>query len=170
MSYHGNKSLRSTLLATAGLLPLTALGSGELPQGISPLPPGYAERARLMELSENPLGTIDQLSRFDALAARDGSMLLAKAYYERGDVRCVELLKDFIARNPASGDVENARLLLADYYFFNHEFGPALLAYKEADIDALSPGDSSKYTYRKAVSMIKCGYYHEPAGISNTPE
>lgn len=161
MSYHRNKSLRSTLLATAGLLPLTALGAGELPQSISPLPQGYAERARLMELSENPLGTIDQLGRFDALAARDGSMLLAKAYYERGDVRCVELLKDFIARNPASDDVENARLLLADYYFFNHEFGPALLAYKEADIEALSPGDSSKYTYRKAVSMIKCGFYHE---------
>lgn len=160
MITHKPTSKRLILLLSSSL-PAIAMCGQNLPASTSPLAAGYAERARIMDLTENPLGVIDQLSRFDALTKIDGTLLLAKAYYERGDVRCVDMLNDFITENPASPEVETARLLLADFYFFNQDFPAALLSYKEADIESLSPGDASKYLYRKSVSMIKCGYYTE---------
>lgn len=152
------------LLAGWSVLPATAQSLGDLD---SPLPAGYITRALMMDDTDNPWGTVDQLSRFETLTGTTDMMLSAKAYYAVGDDRCVPLLRDFIAANPASPQATTARMLLGDFYFFSHDFPEALLEYNLLDIDWLSTPDRAQYTYRKALCLLKTGYIDKAVPLLN---
>lgn len=126
---------------------------------VSAMPDGYAERGTLMEHYLNPLGTIDQLRRFQTLTGIESRMMLAKAYYEMGDERSVPLLEDFIAAHPSDPQTINARMLLGDWWFFNGEWARALEVYEKIEPQTLGGTDMAAYTYRTAFSLIKTGYY-----------
>ena len=129
---------------------------------------GYLERARLMLSDKNFVGTADQISLLLPLSsglteaeADECRYLLARAIYERGGADCIALLKAFVADNPASVQALEARLTIADYYFYSKRWSEALQAYDEIDIDSLNPADRRMYTYRKALCLTKTGLYRQ---------
>ncbi len=139
---------------------------------LSPLAAGYMERARIMMDENNYAGVIDQLRHLDTQGVEmslqereDFTYLLAMALYERGDADCVSLLREFADSYPASTQAMAARLAAADYFFFAHHFGNALIAYEEIDFSRINPADRPLYDYRKALSMVKCGRYDEALPI-----
>lgn len=157
--YRVSRRRLSLLIACAlGLGAMQAQSLGDL---VSPLPEGYLERAMLMDASGNSRGVIDQISRLQTLGGKYPALLPAKAYYLRGDDRCVDLLENFIADNPASQDVGEALMLLGDFYFFDHDFARALQAYDRLDILSLNSVDEATYSYRKAFSLIRTGHYDQ---------
>lgn len=130
---------------------------------------GYLVRARNMIADRNYVGAIDQLNQMRATASEHFTQetmqecyyLLAKAYYERGEKECVELLMHYVAEYPASLYAFEARLLIGDYYFFASEFPEAFNAYNEIDLNSLNSEQRRVYTYRKGLSMIKIGLFDE---------
>lgn len=130
--------------------------------------PGYIARGRAMSQRGNWQGAIDQLGRVATEAiplteaeAEEWIYLLANAFYNTADPRCEQYLNDFIASYPASARSVNARLLLGDYYFFSHNFSSALTAYNEIPKGALDADREARYSYRRALCMIKCGLFDE---------
>lgn len=71
------------------------------------------------------------------------------------------LLKDFIAGFPASNLRPDAELLLADWYYFNQDFPSALIWYAGIPDNAFSGDVRDGMLYRKALSLLKSGYYRE---------
>lgn len=138
------------------------------PERFSPLASGYLERARTMLDGGNYAGVIDQLSH---LTTQDIQLLpeqkeemiymLAQAYFERGDETCVSLLRDFVQEYPASTKAIEARLSIADFYFFSHRWPEALAEYENIDYGRLNRTDFPLYTYRKMLTQIKTGHYKE---------
>jgi TolA-binding protein len=133
---------------------------------VSPNSEGYLQRSRMMMSAGNYAGVIDQLKLMAAekVALSDSekeeaAYMLAKAAYERGDEQCVALLKQFVSEHPTSPLAITAGLEIGDYYFFKHEYGPALVQYSDIDIDGLNGDRRNLYTYRKALSMVKTGDY-----------
>lgn len=136
----------------------------------SPLAAGYLERARTMLDAGNFPGVIDQLSQLHTRGAvkslsekekEEYIYLLAKAYYERGDNECLLLLRDFALSYPASPLAVQARLSIADYHFFHHQWAEALSEYDEVDFNRLNRTQRPLYSYRRALSLIKTGHYQE---------
>ena len=139
---------------------------------LSPQAAGYMERARIMIDEKNYAGVIDQLKHLhtqgivlSSQESEDYTYLLALALYERGDADCVDLLREFADAYPASPQALAARLAAADYFFFAHHFGNALMAYEEIDFSRINPSDRPLYDYRKALSMVKCGRFDEAKSI-----
>lgn len=139
---------------------------------LSPLAAGYLERARIMLSEGNFAGVIDQLKHLDTLNTalpatdqQDCAYLLALSLYQRGDADCVELLREFAEKYPASPLALPARLAAADYFFFAHHFGNALAAYEEIDYSRINPADRALYNYRKALSMLRTGRFDEARPI-----
>lgn len=150
------------LLGVAALLSAqSAFSFGTIPVQTSPDPLGYLIRAEQMKASENYIGVTDQLRQFLAMTGYTDPMLEAEALYNLGDVDCVRLLQDFIARHPASTLVDKARLLIGDYYFFEHDFATALSNYDLADFASLNADDRDTYLYRRSLCQVKVGLYHD---------
>ncbi len=138
------------------------------PRLLSPQARGYYDRALEMLDYGNYAGVIDQLGTIETNGSRlpeeeqqDCAYMLAMAMYERGDSECVARLRDFAMSNPASPNALGARLAAADYFFFASQYAPALEAYDEIDFSLIPPARRPLYTYRKALSMLKCGLYNE---------
>lgn len=73
------------------------------------------------------------------------------------------LIGDFIADFPASNLRAEATMMLADWYFFSHEYALALQRYAEIPDDAFSGDRGQTLRYRKAVALVKTGFYAEAA-------
>lgn len=138
------------------------------PERFSPLAAGYIERARTMLDDGNYSGVIDQLSqltdRHISLApdqTEEIDYMLARAYFERGDEKCVALLRDFVSEYPASTLAPEAKLSIGDFYFFRHRWPEALTEYNTIDLDRLNRQDQLLYSYRRMLTQIKTGYYAE---------
>ena len=131
--------------------------------------PGYLVRARNMMADRNYVGAIDQLNQMRETASEHFTQetmqecyyLLAKAYYERGEKECIDLLKQYVAEYPASLHTLEARLLIGDYYFYASDFAQALGAYNDVDFNSLNTAQRTVYTYRKGLSMTKVGLFDE---------
>ncbi|MDE5869046.1 MAG: tetratricopeptide repeat protein, partial [Muribaculaceae bacterium] len=164
----------SAAFAILTLIPSSQLlaQASSSPQRFAPDAQGYMERARTMLDAGNYGGVIDQLkmlqtsntdfSLLDALSPEAGQeyiYMLAEALYQRGDNECLELLRSFQRNYPASPLAVKARLAIADFYFFNHQWHEALEAYDKIDYDRLNRSDLPLYSYRKALSLIKTGLY-----------
>lgn len=133
---------------------------------LSPRAQGFCERALLMLRSGNYQGTVDQIGHldtqgvdFDASDREQCAYLLAKALYDTGDPACTRLLGDFALRNPASPYALEASLAQADFFFFEHDFGAALSLYNAIDLSRLDNGRRPLYSYRRALCMVKTGFY-----------
>lgn len=155
-----------TLTAT-GALPLP------LPDPLSPQSEGYLERARRFALSSDWQAVGDQLRNVDIYSLEPSrsiaaEFLRAQAAFNTADPLSATLLERFVASHPSSPLALDARLMLADRFFFTGDFQSAMRAYQEIDRDMLS-GDSRRlYTYREALSMLKCGYYDEARALFRT--
>lgn len=158
-------------LAASCISPLCGLAAGGAPSGVtpaivSPLVAGDLERARSMIREHNYSGALDQLRNIELRNLSDTqreeiSFLIAHTAYMQGDESCVGMLEAFAADYPASNNTLTARLLAADYYFFNHDFNEALTRYNDINLSAIDKGQRKEYLFRKALSMIKCGYADE---------
>lgn len=134
----------------------------------SPLADGYLERARTMLNAGNYAGVIDQLQTIglngitlDADKQEELVFMLATAYYERGDTQCITLLRQFVKDYPASTRSMDAKLSIADFYFFKHQWPEALVEYNNLDFGRLNKDQLPLYTYRRALTQIKTGHYKE---------
>ncbi len=159
------------LIISLVLAATTATASAQVsasPERFSPLATGYLERARIMLDAGNYPGVIDQLKELDTQGIilnptekEEYVFMLARAYYERGDAECVTLLRSFVKDYPASTLALEARLSIADYYFFHHQWPEALSEYNDIDFDRLNREDLALYTYRHTLTQIKTGHYQE---------
>lgn len=158
-------------LSVLAISAATALAAA--PYGMKSLesvdPQGYAARAQLMMKDGNYVGAVDQIrqalregdSPFCHTLMQECEYRLAIALYERGETECVERLRNYAAAYPASEYAPQALMKVADYYFFDHEFGQALTAYEEVDKEALPPSLQAPFTYRRGLSLIKTGHFGE---------
>lgn len=158
-----SRAIRASLLAGACAMALAASAQSQA-LVLSPQAAGYLERARIMMESANPAGAIDQIrmlrpdiNTLPEAQRQECTFLIAKAFYDRGSERCVELLRGYVADYPASAHALEARLIIADYYFFAHQYGAARAAYDDIDIDALDATSRRLYSYRRALCMVKTG-------------
>lgn len=166
----GKRNMLGLCLLTAVAMSGEVFASAPPPGGIgsycSPGTEGSLERARQMMSSGNWMGAADALR---ALLNSGCSLTedqreecdfgLARSLYELGDEGCVSLLSDFASRYPASTLTPEAQLLRGDYYFFAHEFGAAMRAYEETDIDGLDRQRRALYRFRLGVSQTKSGAF-----------
>lgn len=155
-------------LTVAGMAAAVSAQVSASTERLSPLAAGCLERARTMLDAGNYTGVIDQLTRLHTQGVvlnpsqeEEYVFMLARAYYERGDVECVMLLRRFVKDYPASTLALEARLSIADYYFFRHQWPEALTEYNGIDFDRLNRQDLALYTYRRALTQIKTGHYPE---------
>ncbi len=155
-------------LAVAGMSLSASAQVSASPERFSPLASGYLERARTMLDAGNYPSVIDQLSQLSTKGIilnptqeEEYVFMLARAYYERGDEECVILLRRFVKDYPASTLALEARLSIADYYFFHHQWPEALTEYNNIDFDRLNREQTLLYTYRHALTQIKTGHYAE---------
>ncbi len=147
------------------------------PERFSPQASGYLERARAMRGAGNYAGVIDQLQHLatqnvvlSAADSEEAVFLLADAYYQRGDARCLELLQAFRRNYPASLLARQANMAEADFYFFAHDFAKALSCYDNLDYSSFDKDELPLYTYRRALSMIKTGHYDEALPLLDSIE
>lgn len=162
------------LMASAAVIAASSYGAS-VADVLSPSAKGYLQRARMMLSDKNFAGTQDQINLLfpneatlsDALR-QECRFMLAKAIYERGGEECVEILRAYVAEYPASPQALEARLTIADYYFFSGKYADALKAYSDIDIDALNGADRLQYTYRKALCMVKTGLGNEASRLFDT--
>lgn len=92
---------------------------------------------------------------------RRAMFLNGVAMYGEGNPECVSALERFIYLYPDVPEVTDARLLVADWYFFDHRYSRALIAYSDIDFATLAPDVRDTCTYRRMLSMLKCGYDRE---------
>ena len=185
----GREAFLAAAVSILTLLPSVPVygQSSASPDRLSPSARGYMERARTMLDAGNYGGVIDQLkmlntrdtdfSILDALSPESREeyiYMLAEALYHRGDSECINLLRDFESTYPASPLALKARLAIADFYFFRHQWAEALEAYENVDFDRLNRSETPLYTYRKALTLIKTGNYNSARqmlrNISSVPE
>lgn len=130
---------------------------------------GYIARARNMMEDKNYVGVIDQLNQAKRLGDRllsrqlmqECNFMLAKAYYERGDEHCVDLLENYVLETPTALNAVEARLMIGDYYFYAGNYGRAIESYNEVDLKSINSADSKTYSYRKGLSLTKVGMFDE---------
>ncbi len=156
------------LLASAAFTTVASLP----PSLFSPDAGGYIERGRLMLENNNTAGAIDQLRRalradasFTPRTEEECSYMIAMAYYERGDERCMDMLAGFASSYPESALAASALMARADYLFFRHQYGLASVAYEKVDIEALGKEDAGVCRLRYAVSLIRIGEYKRGEAI-----
>lgn len=165
------KSVRPLLILLAAISLQTAVPAAATPARMSPLAPGYIERAKAMRDAGNYEGVIDQLRHLDTQMtrltpeeAREYTFLLADAYYQRDDADCLRLLIEFRNNYPASPLAFEASLAIGDFYFFRHEWADALTAYQECDLSRLNTEKKALYSYHEALCLIKTGHFSEARG------
>ena len=73
----------------------------------------------------------------------------------------VPMLRSYAEQNPTGIHALEARLMIADAAFFAHDWSEALRLYRAEDIKGLSQPERSLYSYRKALCLLKTGYYKE---------
>ncbi len=123
---------------------------------------GFYERGILMLNDKNYVGAADQLRRVVAVCDNEDARFWYAVASERcGDHNCIDLLEAFIADYPASEHVVEARLILADRYFFDHDYANAAKAYAAVNLDALNSAKSTLYSYRYALSLLKSSDFNE---------
>lgn len=155
----------------SALLALSAATSQAIPPTaplLSPTPAGY--EARAAEFSEAALfnAVLDQLQRLETGQIPAGTeecenilIMAARAYEATGDPRCLGVADRILALYPDSGQANTARLVKADFHFFAHDFAEALAIYNTVDYRALDNSQLPQATYRRALSMIRCGYFKD---------
>ncbi|MCM1291627.1 MAG: tetratricopeptide repeat protein [Prevotella sp.] len=165
------KLLSAFTLALAAISPATAvLPATATPVVVSPQVQGYLTRARAMIEEHNYTGALDQLESIDMDALQQNEreeilFLIAVTAYNRGDENCISLLDSFASTYPASIHTLEAQLLASDYFFFNHDFANAVLRYQEIKPEELNPAVRNQYSYRKALCMIRRGYFNEARSL-----
>lgn len=156
-----NQSIYAVTAALAAAFSAAAAGPA-----LSPHPDGYMTRGAEMLRHGNTAGAIDQLAHAlgdpEALSPdqlQQCRYMLAMAYFQRGDERCMALLADFAARYSASPLAQQALAARADHLFYKGEYGPAAAAFAKVDIRALDPETAAETSMRNAISLLHIGDY-----------
>ena len=164
--------IRKFAALLAGVMTLSSgladVSASPVSNSLSPLAPGFLERAKLMMKEGNYAGVIDQIEfiHTDGIILPEEQreeclFLLAIALYQRGDASCIDCLREFADTYPASPKSMKARLAAADWFFYAGHYSNAIAAYADIDPERLDPADRMAYTYRKALSMVKSGLLDE---------
>ena len=145
-----------------------------LPDELSPQTEGYMRRAAafeadgFMQAADDQLRHVEPSMMLSVDEAVKAEYLKAAVAFGNDDPHCISMLAGFLASHPASPLSLNARLMLADSYFFHGDFQRALRAYREVDASMLSGDRRLLYSYREALSLLKCGFLDEAGAIFRT--
>lgn len=138
------------------------------PKALSPATEGYIERAEdfvsrgMWEAAADQIQTI--LTRGDIIDDTQVSriaFILGNAYSHTDNPRCLELLDNFIIRNPSSPLLPQALMAKGDFLFFAQRYPEACEVYSGITNSSLPVEMRSAETYRYALSMIKSGLISE---------
>lgn len=161
MKHYGKIYLLSMMLAATTTAPAIITAGPD-----KATDPAFLLKGREMMESGNFRGTIDQLDHIKTeniplsnADAEEFLYMLGSAYYETSDPRCLQMLEEFVRDYPASANARDARMHIADFYFFAHDWQRALDAYAVLDIDAFDADTRDLCAYRKALCLIKTGDY-----------
>lgn len=153
---------------------MTADNVTALPPLTSPLTGGCLERALTFKADGNWEGVADQVRM--AMAQRDFlhlpeaeefSYLELLAAYHTGSAQAETLVTRFLELFPQSLHTSEVKFLKANLLFFNRDYTAALRAYNDIDTSTLTRTQKADYNYRKAVAMLKTGYYDEARSLFN---
>lgn len=100
-----------------------------------------------------------------ALPDEEKALAGIREAFDRDLAEAPLLMKEFLNRYPASRFRAEVTLMLADWYFFRKEYPSALHYYNLLADDAFSGDVRENMLYRKALSLIKTGYYSEAAAL-----
>lgn len=168
MNLNSITTRRYRLLGIALTAVLTPVSTHAQAYGIggdlSPLCPGYIQRASRMLESGNPLGTLGQNDisciEFDFLSDEEKAEWLAMegvAQFDRGNPDCVKTLLRIASEYPESTKAIPALLTAGDWHWFHSEWHSALELYSRVDIQRLPDSERCLYSYRKGLAYLKCG-------------
>ncbi|MDE7160371.1 MAG: tetratricopeptide repeat protein [Muribaculaceae bacterium] len=139
------------------------------PESLSATPGGVISRASTFAGTDHWQAASDQLRLLSVAPGgwlpadekQRAAWLRGLTLYGEGDPECVAALESYISLYPDAPNAVDARLLAADWYFFDHQYSRAFLAYSDIDFSNLAPERRDLYTYRKMLSMLKCGFDRE---------
>lgn len=158
MKHYSKLYLLSLLLSAAPASALIPAGPAKATD------PAFLAKGREMMVAGNFRGTVDQLTHIateniplDPAEAEEFLFLLGSAYFGSGDPGCLKVLEEFLDMYPASADAREARIYLADFYFFAHDWETALQSYDNIDISSLDYTSRNRCKYRRALCLIKTG-------------
>lgn len=161
MKHYGKILLLALTLSASAISALPVVGPADVTQS------AFLRKGRSMMAGGNYRGTVDQLSHIateniplSPAEAEEFLFLLGSAYYETSDPRCLSVLDEFLDEYPASANARDARICLADFHFFAHDWTEALRAYDLIDIDAFDATTRNRCAYRKALCLINTGDIH----------
>lgn len=123
---------------------------------------GDMQRGLRMFSESNFIATLDQM-RLAACNGNAGSDDAERAYlgalsaFAQNDPDAIVLLEDFLREFPESVLAYAVRLARADVWFYEGDFRKALTCYNEVSTDVLTGSRRWLYTYRKGLSMVRCG-------------
>lgn len=100
-------------------------------------------------------------STLPALPDERGDFDKAESAFQGRDADAPILLKEFLANYPSSVLTSEARLMLADWYFYNGQYSLALQNYNAISDNTFTGDVKEGMLYRKAYSHIKQGYHNE---------
>lgn len=129
---------------------------------------GYLSRGIGMYENKNYNGCIDQLTQLKRMEApasayEDADFYIALSKFNRNDGDCVEALRKFLTDYPASVRRHDARLAIADYYFYNDRFEEAVDEYGKIPESAFDSYRRADLLYRKGFSLIRVKDYDRAA-------
>jgi TolA-binding protein len=102
---------------------------------------------------------------------RDEQSRLAAEYYilecayEQWSAAAEMLIKAFIEKHPESGRQNDARYLLAKYYFREGSYEKAATVFDAFEIGTLSNNDYQEYAFKKAYSMFVSSRHDEASSL-----
>lgn len=139
-----------------------------IPSTLSPTAGGYMARASqffdagMWRAAADQLGFI--VTGDTPLSAAEEQQLLfmlGVAYAQTDSEQCLRLIDEYISRYAANPDSQLALLSKADFLFYAGRYSEALENYNRTDYDKLPSTQLAGATYRRALSMIKCGFFAE---------
>lgn len=176
----GLSRLHWVLLAAASPVAFAATGpdTGAEMKQMPPMFPAYEAEIYSPSYTGNLQRGLQMFSQSDFIATLDQMRLAAgngrvdkddvgKAYlgalsaFAQNDPDALVLLDDFLREFPESVLAYAVRLARADVWFYEGDFRKALNGYDQVSTDVLTGSRRWLYTYRKGLSMVRCGLCRE---------
>ncbi len=160
------KNSRHSLCLAAALATLSLAATPASQNALtSPGTDGYMARAQAFYRTSDWQACLDQLDLVDQAALSPTmreelawQQAMASFKLQRPNAR--QLFEDFVVDYPASVHRQDARMGIADCLFTSN-YAEALAAYKEVELDGLSPELHDDYTYRTAYCYLHLGEYDQ---------
>lgn len=110
-----------------------------------------------------PLKTFVERAASDTTFLVEAGYMLVSSAYELKDPKRIELMDQYLAKNPDSPYSNRIFALTGSAYFFQEKYDEALAMFNSANLELLGNEERDDMTYRKAVSYMSVGSVEQAA-------